>query len=339
MIVIVIAAVGVGGYFLLKGDGEEGSAESGLTPHDPILIVGNDNFTLANGVVGGRGTESDPYIIEGWFISADNVHGIKLSNRTSYFVIHSCVVENGWGGHYDGIYLDNVVNGRIDNNTSENNSYGIHLGDSDNNILDNNTCSNNLLGGIFLNSSTNDTIENNTCEDQHPLWGASIILENSDNNSISNNTSSNSWDGIFLTNSDNNSISNNTSENIGQSIILVNSDNNSISNNTSSNGGAGIDLYESNNNIIYNNTCENNGYHGIYLHDSFNNHIYHNNLVNNATQASDDGSNYWDDGYPSGGNYWSDYTGSDADGDEIGDTPYNLTGDNNQDRYPLMNPI
>jgi len=62
-------------------------------------------------------------------------------------------------------------------------------------------------------------------------------------------------------------------------------------------------------------------------------------LMNNTTQASDDGSNYWDDGYPSGGNYWSDYTGSDADGDEIGDTPYNLTGGNNQDRYPLMNPI
>jgi len=98
VIVIVIAAVGVGGYFLLKGDGEEGSAESGLTPHDPILIVGNDNFTLANGVVDGRGTESDPYIIENWVISAENVHGIKIRNTTAYFVIHSCVVENGWGG-------------------------------------------------------------------------------------------------------------------------------------------------------------------------------------------------------------------------------------------------
>jgi len=47
--------------------------------------------------------------------------------------------------------------------------------------------------------------------------------------------------------------------------------------------------------------------------------------------------NAWDDGYPSGGNYWSDYTGVDADGDGIGDTPY-VIDENNTDRYPLMNP-
>jgi parallel beta-helix repeat protein len=62
--------------------------------------------------------------------------------------------------------------------------------------------------------------------------------------------------------------------------------------------------------------------------------------VNNTEQVyiSTSGfTNIWDDGYPSGGNYWSDYTGVDANGDGIGDTPYVIDVDN-QDRYPLMHP-
>jgi len=36
--------------------------------------------------------------------------------------------------------------------------------------------------------------------------------------------------------------------------------------------------------------------------------------------------NIWDNGYPSGGNYWDDYTGSDINGDHIGDSSYNIPG-------------
>jgi len=37
------------------------------------------------------------------------------------------------------------------------------------------------------------------------------------------------------------------------------------------------------------------------------------------------------------GNYWSDYDGLDVDDDGIGDTPYAIES-NAQDDYPLMNP-
>jgi hypothetical protein len=66
--------------------------------------------------------------------------------------------------------------------------------------------------------------------------------------------------------------------------------------------------------------------------------IYHNNFIDNTLQVySFESLNVWDDGYPSGGNYWSDYTGTDGNGDGIGDTPYTIDV-NNIDHYPLVNP-
>jgi parallel beta-helix repeat protein len=90
--------------------------------------------------------------------------------------------------------------------------------------------------------------------------------------------------------------------------------------------------------------------YAVYLAVSDDNIFYHNNFVDNAVQAFEQHEfysfpgpfsyyserNMWDNGEV--GNYWSDYTGHDADGDGIGETPHPVYG-NFTDRYPLTAPF
>ena len=100
---------------------------------------------------------------------------------------------------------------------------------------------------------------------------------------------------------------------------------------------AGIYLqYVEHCNISDNNATNN--HDGIHLCLSNNNVIYHNSLIANTNHNAYDnsGTNTWDSG--SAGNYYSDYTGTDSDGNGIGDTPYQIPGGSNMDYYPLMEP-
>ena len=72
---------------------------------------------------------------------------------------------------------------------------------------------------------------------------------------------------------------------------------------------------------------------GLLIKNVNDNLVYHNNFIENYIQAKDDGNNTcWE--HNGEGNYWSDYTGKDANGDGIGDTPYKFT--KGVDNYPLM---
>jgi len=99
----------------------------------------------------------------------------------------------------------------------------------------------------------------------------------------------------------------------------------------------GIHFDNSRSNIIMKNTFMGNN-NGTYLTSSSNNNIFHhNNFYDNTSYHSyDECNNSWD--YNSIGNFWDDYKGSDTNNDSIGEAPYNISGGDNQDHYPLINP-
>jgi hypothetical protein len=127
--------------------------------------------------------------------------------------------------------------------------------------------------------------------------------------------------------------------------------NNSFFNNSVSECVVGVLLSGSENNVIQNYVARNEV--GLFFGTNepgtvpLNLTVAHNSFMGNVRQLggclcqgqsnASELVHTWDDGRE--GNYWSDYNGTDANGDGIGDTPY-VFDLQNEDRYPLMtNPL
>ena len=202
------------------------------------------------------------------------------------------------------VEADNV---NISGFTLRNRDRGVRLRCSNNNSISDNTILNNGFG-IWVESSNNNSISENTVLSNHPFWAIGIWLIGSDSNFVS--------------------------DNIVSSFSQV---------------GDGICLDFSNNNLISGNTISNNTHVGISIDyvselfdvrfSSYDNTICHNIFINNTCHAySYVTNNTWDDCVAIG-NHWDDYRekGGYDRGDGIGEPPYNITS-NNQDNYPVMNP-
>ena len=277
-----------------------------INTHEPILIQGNNEFDAAHGVTGGSGSAEDPYIIENWAIRASTAHGIHIKNTNAYFVIRNCQVIGGQD-QYNGIYLENVQNGRIESAITEEIYYGtgIYLSNSSNNTLIGNNAPSGLFGIYLSNSSNNDLTgntalndvaivldgsKNNTLTGNTASSGAfdnpSIGLYNSDNNTLTYNTVSSSDYGFYLQDSDNTNLAHNIVSNNGDGIFSYGSNNTAINYNAvSNNTGLGISVDFSSNSILTGNTVSN-GYYGIYFEYTSNNTLTGNSMLGNEVNFS-----------------------------------------------------
>ncbi|MHA2339233.1 MAG: right-handed parallel beta-helix repeat-containing protein [Candidatus Hodarchaeales archaeon] len=249
----------------------------------PISIFDNTGFSIFPG----QGTLRDPYRIEGWNITSSSGPLIDIRNTNVNFKVENNLI-NGLGSANRGIYLVNVSNGNITNNSVYNNGlHGINLENSYDTIIADNGVENNGYWGIYLKNSWNNLITDNSANNN--FWVGIRLDDSFDNNLTSNQVINNSYtgmgNGIHLQRSQNNVVANNDAhgEN-ANGIYLINADNNIIESNIVCNTTyVGIRLETSSNNNISKNTVYNNPERGIGVYsDSDLNNIIENVVYNNG---------------------------------------------------------
>lgn len=235
--------------------------------------------------------------------------GIVLGNAHDNTLLSNTITHTRYGIAFSNDCTGNLLS---DNNISHNSGYGIYIYNSDANIFSSNSVENNLEHGIYLQSSSYNNLSLNKINRN---FNSGIFMSGSENtltlNKITNHSGGGNF-GIYVgPGSTSNEISNNTLEDNWYGIYIENT---------------------AHNNTVFDNTLDN--VYSLYLRTSAGfNHIFSNNFL--STVIDNNGTNIFY--YNGRGNYWgSAYTGSDGNGDGVGDTPHTFT--DNQDPFPLMYP-
>lgn len=283
-------------------------------PHQPITISSDLDFTQANGVTGGSGTPSDPFIISGWEFNAVAKDAITISKTTKAFVIRGCRFAALPAG-IEAVHLEALSNGAVEGSLFENSDLGIKMqyvqGGA---VIDNEF--RNIGTGIFLNLSSGAKMYRNMISGGN--YGFDIEFAVSE------------------------SVIGNTVKGTKVSIYIWNVNTSKIKYNSFIGGEYGLHLvHGQNNEISYNNFTEfphwaiQSGYTSD-LTNSYHHNNFIDNLLGDNEVKTQSYVEIWDDGTE--GNYWENDVGPDADSNGIVDHPHSVH-DHCQDRFPLVSPV
>jgi parallel beta-helix repeat protein len=236
---------------------------SAYSLHQPILINGDVNFTAANGVTGGLGTESDPYIISGWQIYTNVANGIDIRGTTSHFVIRDVLIMGGPTPH-SGIHMESVVNGWVENAsllsnivgldisfcsgiaaancTFENNTWGVFAFACNQGVLVGDNFSGNQYYGVYLWESIGFSLADNSFKGDGVSLDGDIVTD-LNMHSIPPSNLVNGKPIVYVTNQSGVDVSN---VSVGQ-LIVVNCDGGTIHNVSAGNTSVGVEVAYSSN--------------------------------------------------------------------------------------------
>ena len=220
---------------------------------------------------------------------------------------------------------NNIISGDQIHNTQGD---GISIYNSTGNIIQGVNSKNSLYAGIAASESELVIKNSNSFLNSVGIWLHQSTCELSGNQIHGNENI-----GVeFIDTHDSKIFENYIASNGDYGLILDESNSNNVSYNGIFDHEESVHLWRSNENLVQGNNVTDN-VHGIVLLDNSNgNTICYNNLSNdNNVYVEDSTDNIWS--LYGIGNYWSDYSGSDIDGDRIGET---LLPHNDVDWYPVV---
>ncbi|MHA1882563.1 MAG: NosD domain-containing protein, partial [Candidatus Thorarchaeota archaeon] len=138
------------------------------TTHDPIVVIGDDNFTL-NGF-SGNGTWKSPYMLESLNITVefDSEVAIRISNVTKHFIISNCFFSTLADSYPGLIVIENASNWKIEHTIVSGSGIGIGLYyDSCRYVSVVDSCFTGLWAGVWFVDSRNVSICNNEFIDSY----------------------------------------------------------------------------------------------------------------------------------------------------------------------------